>query len=213
MSDTWTQPRRVPYEKGIVTAQQLTPYPAVRVQLPDRDNMITYWLPISTGRASKTGDFFYSMPDVGDQVSVVMDEHYESGYVSGSLPSTVDTTPSGASLNMSFYVQTKDGTTFAYDRNAHSLAVAFTGAGGSASISLSGGSTFELNADGTVLVQDKHGSKIAMDNAGNVNITGNLTVTGTITEGFGTGSTVGVSTHDHTGGTISGKTGPPIPNT
>ena len=215
MSDqVWDQPRRVPYGTGIVTAQQISPFPAVRVQFPDRDNMISYWLPVATSRASKTGDFEYSMPDIGDQVSVVMDEHHEMGYVSGSVPSNVDTTPAGVTLNKSWFFQTKDGTINQYDRSTSSWSVAFTNSNGNVTISLSGGSTFKMNNDGTVLVQDAHGTQLELDNAGNVKITGNLNVTGSITEGFGTGSTVGVGTHDHSGISVGTKnSGPPVPNT
>jgi hypothetical protein len=60
---------------------------------------------------------------------------------------------------------------------------------------------------------DTNGNKIDMK-SGSIAITGNLTVTGTITEGFGGADQVGVSTHIHggvTGG--AGNTAPPTAGT
>jgi phage baseplate assembly protein gpV len=153
------------------------------------------------------------MPDIGDQVSVIMDEHNENGYVSGSLPSNVDITPVGVTLNKTFFIQTKDGTTFQYDRSTSSYSVAFTDAAGSISITMQTGASFTLASDGTLTLQDAHGTQLELDNAGNCYCSGNLRVKGTITEGFGTGATVGVSTHQHGTGSAAAGTVAPTPNT
>ncbi len=138
-----------PFRVGIVTAQQISPFPAARVQFPDRDNIVTYWLPICLPKVQD--DKFFWMPDVGEQVLVLMDEHDENGAVVGSLGSTVDQAPGWATAN-TFGVQFSDGTVVRYDRAAHALTAAL-GSGGSATIS-------------TPL-----GNQVVLDNAGNVGLT------------------------------------------
>lgn len=52
-----------------------------------------------------------------------------------------------------------------------------------------------------VKIADRNGNIIEMKN-GSIAITGNLTVTGTITAGFGTGDSVTVQKHTHAGGPV-----------
>jgi phage baseplate assembly protein gpV len=73
------------------------------------------------------------------------------------------------------------------------------------------GSFVKLTTDGKITLTDAHGTILALDNAGNVAITGNVTVTGTIVaQGEVTGNGKHLSTHVHSGGTISGDTGAPV---
>jgi len=163
------------FRVGIVSAQQITPFPAVRVTFPDRDNVESYWLPISLPKVQ--ADKFFWMPDIGEQVLVLMDEHDENGAVVGSLGSTVDTAPSWATAN-TFGVQFSDGTLLRYDRSAHVL-------------------TAVLGTGGTALIQDGSGTSLHLTNDGNAVLTGNLHVTGAVIAGYGGGDQVGLQTHTH----------------
>lgn len=208
-----------PFRVGIVTAQQLSPFQAVRVQFPDRDNVQSWWLPIVQPKAQD--DKVFWIPDVGEQVVVLMDEHDENGAVVGAIPSNVDTPPGWASANM-FGVQFSDGTIIRYDRGAHALTATVV-SGGTATVSTGKGNQVVLGSDGTSLMQDAAGAYVKATNDGNVHVNGNLLVAGTIgttsgtwgngdmtvtgtvqatqeiTAGYGGGDSVGVQTHTHSG--------------
>ena len=163
------------FRTGLVTAQNVC-VGQVRVQFPDRDGVVSYWLPVIVPKTQN--DKFFFMPDVGEQVVVLMDEHDEYGAVVGSIPSTVDGPPAGMTADK-FAAVFKDGTAISYDRGAHLLTVAL-GAGGSATISTPLGNEVVLGSDGTTLLQDQKGASVKLSNDGNVRVNGNLLVSGTI---------------------------------
>jgi phage baseplate assembly protein V len=118
----------------------------VRVAFPDRDQLLSYWLPILFGKTQN--DKSYWIPDIGEQVVCLMDEHDEAGAVLGAIYSVADTPPvqSADKCHVSF----KDGASVEYDRAAHALAV-----------SLPSGATISLSTGG---------ASIAIDAGGNINI-------------------------------------------
>ncbi|MGH7084726.1 MAG: phage baseplate assembly protein V, partial [Acetobacteraceae bacterium] len=205
-----------------------------RVTFPDRDNIQSWWLPIIQPKAQD--DKVFWLPDIGEQVVVLMDEHDENGAVVGAIPSQVDTPPAWASAN-TFGVEFSDGTVLRYDRAAHVLTAAVV-SGGAANVSTGKGNQVVLGSDGTALMQDAIGASFKLNNNGtgtmNCNllvagtigttsgtwgngdaaVTGTMQATGEVTAKFGTGSPVNLSTHDtsdvQSGG---GTSGPPVPNT
>jgi len=172
----WRQPRtHEVYRTGLVVAQRLSP-PAVRVQFPDRDNITTYWLPMVGTNTQNNKDFW--IPDIGEQVVVLMDSNDEDGCVVGSVWSTVDNIASMSTNKR--HISFSDGTVLEYDRSTHVLIVQL-GAGGSATVSTPTGSHFNLDAPGNanvvagsganVTASTPAGNSINLDPAGNVNIT------------------------------------------
>lgn len=170
MSDLeqYTAQYHPPFRTGIVYAQQITPFPALQVQFPDRDNIITTWLQISypcTG-ANK----FFWLPAIGDQVKVSMDEHDEYGSVDGSLYSLIDGPPAGATTT-TFIIEFSDGSVIKYDTANHVLTVI-------------------LGQAGTALLQSAAGGSIALDSSGGVAIT--VATTLSITQGTGDTDSLGL---------------------
>ncbi|APV88230.1 phage baseplate assembly protein V [Salmonella enterica] len=91
----------------------------VRVTLPECDNLRTHWLPILQRNTQNNKDYW--LPDVGEQVEVLLDDNGEDGVVLGAVYSSVDTAPV-ASLDKR-YVQFADGAAFEYDRKEHQLTI------------------------------------------------------------------------------------------
>ena len=141
------------FRVGLVNQQDLQGA-RLRVVFPDRDQMLSYWLPILFPKTQN--DKSYWMPDLGEQVLCLMDEHDEAGAVLGAIYSSVDTTPvqSADKYHMSF----KDGASVEYDRAAHTLAV-----------SLPNGATMNLNANGASIAIDASGN-ITVHAAGGINL-------------------------------------------
>ncbi|MGH3265040.1 MAG: phage baseplate assembly protein V, partial [Trebonia sp.] len=223
-----------PFRVGIVSAQQLSPFPAVRVQFPDRDNVVSGWLPPVVRCSQDDKDFW--LPDIGEQVVCLMDEHDENGAVLGAIYSEADTAKSWAAAGVRGF-QASDGAIVTYNRNNHTLTAQLP-TGATATISTGQGSKMVLGSDGTALVRDAAGAYVKATNDGNVHVNGNLLVAGTIsttagtwgdghgtitgsltatgelTAKYGTGSVVNLSTHDTSAVQSGGGTsGPPVPNT
>ncbi|MGH7914720.1 MAG: phage baseplate assembly protein V [Candidatus Binataceae bacterium] len=126
----------------------------VRVAFPDRDQMLSYWLPILVSKTQN--DKSYWVPDIGEQVVCLMDEHDEAGAVLGAIYSTADTPPaqSADKYHMSF----KDGATLEYDRAAHALVVI-----------LPSGATMNLSVNRASIAIDSSGD-ITVHAAGGINL-------------------------------------------
>ncbi len=142
------------FRVGLVSAQN----PAtgqVRVTFPDRNQLQSYWLGVLVTKSQN--DKAYWMPDLGEQVVCLMDEHDEDGAVLGALYSTVDTPPVNSTNKWHWTM--KDGATFEYDRAAHALAVA-----------LPAGATMSITANGATLAIDASGD-ITVSSPGNVTAT------------------------------------------
>jgi phage baseplate assembly protein V len=191
------------FRTGLVTAQNAA-QGQVRVQFPDRDGVVTYWLPVIVPKTQN--DKFFVMPDVGEQVVVLMDEHDEYGAVVGSIPSKVDAPPNGMTGDK-LHATFKDGTVIEYDRGAHVLTAAL-GNGGSARISTPLGNELVLGSDGSVLLRDQRGASVTLSNDGNVRVNGNLLVSGTIgtaSGAFGNGDMTINGTIAATGDVTAGR--------
>ncbi|WP_159195555.1 phage baseplate assembly protein V, partial [Escherichia coli] len=63
----------------------------------------------------------YWLPDMGEQVEVLLDNNGEDGVVLGAVYSTVDTAPVASRDKR--YVQFSDGAAFEYDRSTHQLTI------------------------------------------------------------------------------------------
>jgi phage baseplate assembly protein V len=105
------------------------------------------------------------MPDVGEQVACLMDEHDEDGAVLGSIYSSADMPP--VSSGDKWHVTMKDGATFEYDRSSHVLAVnlpkngTFTVTANSATIQIDANGNIDLTAAGDInLVTGSHNDSV-----------------------------------------------------
>jgi phage baseplate assembly protein V len=141
------------FRVGLVKQQDLQGA-RVRVAFPDRDQLLSYWLPIFFSKTQN--DKSYWIPDIGEQVICLMDGHDEAGTVLGAIYSSADTPPvqSADKYHMSF----KDGASVEYDRAAHALAV-----------SLPHGATINLSANGASIAIDASGN-ITVHAAGGINL-------------------------------------------
>jgi phage baseplate assembly protein V len=90
-----------------------------RVTFADRGNMESHWLDVLQLNAGANQD--YRLPDVGELVGVMMDEHDEAGCILGALYSKRLAPPSAdGDVRMARF---SDGAVFSYDRAAHVLAI------------------------------------------------------------------------------------------
>src|SRR5580700_662875 len=133
------------FRVGLVKQQDLQGA-RVRVAFPDRDQLLSYWLPILFSKTQN--DKSYWIPDIGEQVVCLMDRHDEAGTVLGAIYSSAD------KYHMSF----KDGASVEYDRAAHALAV-----------SLPNGATMNLSAHGASIAIDAIGN-ITVHAAGGISL-------------------------------------------
>jgi phage baseplate assembly protein V len=147
------------FRVGLVKQQDLQGA-RVRVAFPDRDQLLSYWLPIVFTKTQN--DKGYWVPDIGEQVVCLMDEHDEAGAVLGAIYSSADAPPvqSPDKYHMSF----RDGASIEYDRAAHALAVSLP-KGASMSISANGAS-IAIDASGNVKVVPGNGARVALGASG-----------------------------------------------
>jgi len=94
----------------------------VRVQFPDRDQMVSWWLPVVVAKSQN--DKAYWIPDLGEQVLCLMDEYDEAGAVLGAIYSNTDAAPVNSPDK--FHLAFKDGASFEYDRSTHVLLATFS---------------------------------------------------------------------------------------
>ena len=156
----YTEQFHPPYRTGIVAQIESVPPYRVRVQFPDQANVLSWWLPVQVMKTMNDKDFW--QPDLGEQVSVVMDEWDENGIVTGGVPSTVDSAPSGLTP-ADRYTQFSDGTIIHYNTSTHELQVTL-GAGGQMTLSQPSGGSIELDSSGNVEIQAA--SSISLTNGG-----------------------------------------------
>lgn len=146
------------YRRGVVSAVDPDRCRA-RVKLPDRGDFETAWLDVIQQNTLTNRD--YALPDVGELVAVLLDEHDEAGCILGAIytSNNLPTSP-GASIRR---VTFGDGTFVEYDRAAHELRVSVAGtvtlsattilldgpvavSGGAEAVALSGKVATALNA-------------------------------------------------------------------
>ncbi|AXW85573.1 baseplate protein [Lonsdalea britannica] len=165
-----------------------------RVRLPECDNLRTAWLEVLQRNTQNNKDYW--LPDVGEQVRILLDDNGEDGVILGAIYSSVDTPPvNNAQARGCTY---SDGAAFYYDRATHTLTVN----GGIQHI------VIETQADvvvktpratvdspdttftGNVLVQGKltyQGDMVgtAATIQGNVTVNGNVSATGSVMDAGG----------------------------
>lgn len=132
-----------------------------RVRLPERDNLRTNWLDVLQHNTQNNKDYW--LPDIGEQVVVLLDENGEDGVILGAVYSSVDTPP--VDNPNARGVTYADSAAFYYDRQTHTLTIN----GGIEHIVITCG------ADVTVKTQ-----KATLD-APETEVTGNLLVKGKLT--------------------------------
>ncbi|EPP4908175.1 phage baseplate assembly protein V [Escherichia albertii] len=91
----------------------------VRVTLPECDNLKSNWLAVLQRNSQDNKDYW--LPDMGEQVEVLLDDNGEDGVVLGAVYSTVDTAPVASRDKR--YIQFSDGAAFEYDRSTHQLTI------------------------------------------------------------------------------------------
>lgn len=103
---------------GIITAVDAARGWA-RVSLPEYDNLETAFLPVLQRRTHR--DKALDLPDVGEQVALLLDLRGEDGVILGAIWSDADPVPQteGPDVDVRRYA---DGTVLRYDRAAHRLA-------------------------------------------------------------------------------------------
>lgn len=89
-----------------------------RTRLPEYDNLETAFLPVLQRRTHR--DKALDLPDVGEQVALLLDLRGEDGVILGAIWSEVDAVPQteGPDVDVRRYA---DGTVLRYDRAAHKL--------------------------------------------------------------------------------------------
>lgn len=122
------------YRRGIVAEVDPATH-RVRVTLPDRDGVLSGWLEVLV--RSAVGDSDEGMPDLGNQVAVLLDEHDGAGCVLGAVYSQVDP-PKAKRIDVR-RVEFADGAVLEYDRAAHVLTVSVPAGG---SLKLAGDASF-----------------------------------------------------------------------
>ncbi|HDM8357351.1 TPA: phage baseplate assembly protein V [Yersinia enterocolitica] len=90
-----------------------------RVRLPECDNLRTNWLNVLQRNTQNNKDYW--LPDVGEQVEVLLDANGEDGVILGAVYSDVDKPPFG---NKDVRGTTfSDGAEFSYNRASHTLII------------------------------------------------------------------------------------------
>ncbi|EBA4495561.1 phage baseplate assembly protein V [Salmonella enterica] len=136
----------------------------VRVTLPECDDLRTNWLPILQRNTQNNKDYW--LPDVGEQVEVLLDDNGEDGVVLGAVYSSVDTPP--VTDKDKRYVRFADDAAFEYDRKTHQLTVN----GGIEKIVIEAKTSISITAPLTTIT-------------GNVQVTGNISASGSIIDAGG----------------------------
>lgn len=189
----YTQQYNPPFRTGLVCELESAPPYRVKVQFPDRDNIISQFLPVIVPKIQS--DKFFWQPDIGEQVAVIFDQWDEDGYVVGSVPSMVDHAPDGLGPDV-FYIGFEDGTSLQYNRQTHAL-------------------TVTLAADASITMTQPAGGKIELDASGNLTLQAASSITlsgasGSLTDALPLVSLLVAAFNAHTHGTIPGPT-PTVP--
>ncbi|MEH2920319.1 phage baseplate assembly protein V [Samsonia erythrinae] len=156
----------------------------VRVRLPECDNLRTAWLPVLQRNTQNNRDYW--LPDIGEQVEVLLDGNGEDGLVLGAIYSATDV-PALADKNKRA-VTFADGAQIEYDRRTHTLTIN----GGVQHIAISGGIDVVVNAErvtldapettvtGKLVVQGALSYENGMSGSGGVSFSGDVTVSGNV---------------------------------
>lgn len=165
-----------------------------RVRLPECDNMRTNWLNVLQRNTQNNKDYW--LPDVGEQVEVLLDANGEDGVILGAIYSSVDK-PSANNKDVRGMTYADDAA-FYYDRTSHTLTIN----GGIQHIKIAVGANVVIQTQqatidapetivtGNMLVKGQltyqnglsgsGGNGVAATIQGNVSVNGNIHATGSI---------------------------------
>jgi len=118
----------------------------VRVQYQDNEGIESYWLAVTQRQAYGTRD--YHMPEIGEQVACLIDEHNEEGVVLGGIYSAADPTPVASQDKR--HVAFKDGAQFEYDVASHRATVSLPG--GQVRLSVGADGAVEIGGAAVIVV-------------------------------------------------------------
>ncbi|ECE2969949.1 phage baseplate assembly protein V [Salmonella enterica] len=154
-----------------------------RVRLPDHDNLRTWWLDVMQNNTYKNKD--YCMPDIGEQVKVLMTPDGVEGVILGAVYSGKDMPVIGDPDKRR--TDFADGTFVEYDRKNNAMAIG--GAIKTLTITTHSDITLQTDTQVTVIAQNSatvKTQKATIDSpeteiTGNTTIKKNLLVEGSIT--------------------------------
>ncbi len=147
---------------------------SIRVRIDERDGVETYWISVPQ-RNTKGTQRRLLLPEIGEEVAVLLDADGVGGVYLGGVYSTVDPPPV-VDENTDF-VRFKDGTVVTYDQEKHLLDVNCVGA---TTLKCTQGLTVETGAP--VVVKAPSASLVIpmVELKGNLNVDGNIHATGTM---------------------------------
>ncbi|WPM84849.1 phage baseplate assembly protein V [Apirhabdus apintestini] len=146
-----------------------------RVRLPECDNMRTNWLDVLQRNTQNNKDYW--LPDVGEQVKVLLDENGEDGVILGAVYSDVDK-PSFSDKDVRG-TRYNDEASFSYNRATHTLTIN----GGIEHIVISVATNVSLTTKNVSVTAESTAIEGNVQITGNVAITGNVQATGDILAG------------------------------
>jgi len=155
---------------GIVTALDYATN-RVRVRLPERDDIETYWLHVP--QTNTVGVQRRAiLPAVGEQVAVLLDDDGSGGTLQGGVYHTGNPPP--VTDPDTEYVRFADGASVTYNQATHAFTLE-----GAVSVTVIANTVLVQAASATV-----QADAVTLD-AAQTSCTGNLTVTGSLTMGAG----------------------------
>lgn len=170
---------------GIVKERDPTTY-RIRATLPEYDDMLSPWCSVL---ATKTAlDKHAALPDVGEQVVILLELDLNRGCVIGALYSDVDKVPT--SDGDTSITKFSDGAYIAYNRKTHIMTVLTSG-----TINVTA-STINITATTT------HNGNVSINGnlvvSGNTTIGGNASISGSTSSAGGLTGVGGKSFENHT---------------
>jgi len=120
----------------------------VRVQYQDNEGIQSYWLAVAQRKTLADRD--YHMPDVGEHVACLIDDHNEEGVVLGAIYSAADAAPVDDQDKR--HTAFKDGAVFEYDRNKHRLTATLPG--GQVRVSIGAEGYLEIQGATVIILHD-----------------------------------------------------------
>ena len=165
-------------EYGLVSEQDFLTC-RIRVRLPDRDDMESFWLQVPQRHTQGTQSRPL-LPELDEQVAVLLDSDGVGGVYLGGIYSTAEPPP--VVDENTHYVRFSDGTSLTYDREAHVMALDCVGA-----TTLKCDKNLRVEAGEPVVVK---APAVTLDTSqttlnGNLQVNGNINATGTIMDAGG----------------------------
>ncbi|RMT61669.1 hypothetical protein ALP29_00218 [Pseudomonas syringae pv. avii] len=184
----------VKLEYGEISAVDF-PSCRVRVRLDERDGVESFWLNVPQ-RNTQGVQRRPLLPELGEQVAILLDDDGVGGVLLGGVYSTVEPPP--VVDETSDYVRFKDGTTVTYDQDASVLAVDCVGAitvkcAGNLSVESAGPVSVKAPSATLDIPEVTLNGNITVN--GNINTSGNVDVAGNVSAGGSVIDVTGNSNH------------------